>query len=139
MFADIWTKLKEWNEKVAVIVVDFMESMTCVYLFLIWALIPTFFKETESFVFYVSGGIIQLVALPLIMVGQHLQGRKAERRAKQDHENLKNILMMVKNDADIDVVRRIDALDEKLTHLLDKSELHIKEEATDQAEPSSTK
>jgi hypothetical protein len=128
MLNAIWAKIVELNEKIAVEIVDFMQSMACVYIFLIWALIPTFFKETESFVFYVSGGIIQLVALPLIMVGQHLQGRKAERRAKQDHENLKNIMMMVKQDSDIDVVRRIDALDEKLSHLLDKTELHVDEE-----------
>ena len=35
---------------------------------------------------YVSSGYLQLIFLPLIMVGQNLQGRHAEIRAEHDYE-----------------------------------------------------
>jgi hypothetical protein len=79
---------KKFNDAIAKHSVGFMSSIWCVYLFTFWAVLPSIYKSLEPIVFYISGGVIQLVALPLIMVGQKLEGRSMERRAEQDHEKL---------------------------------------------------
>ena len=80
--------IKKANEKIALHSTLLVGSMGCVYLFLIWSLHPTVFPKLQGLVFYVSGGIIQLVLLPLIMVGSAVLGEKSERRAEQDHRTL---------------------------------------------------
>lgn len=76
------------NDFVAAQTTLLMSTMWCVYVFLAWSLIPLAFPHLQNVVFYVSGGVIQLVALPLIMVGQNVISRSAEARAQQDHETL---------------------------------------------------
>ena len=86
------------NDSIALKAVAVMSSIWCVYGFLIWSLVPTLIPAAQDFVFYVSGGIIQLVALPLIMVGQNLMGAAAEQRAQEDHEHLVEILKDIQED-----------------------------------------
>jgi uncharacterized membrane protein len=62
--------------------------MWCAYGFLAWSLLPLVADGTRDLVFYVSGAIIQLVALPLIMVGQKILNRQSEERAEEDHQTL---------------------------------------------------
>ncbi len=78
-------KLNDW---VATQVTKGMATMWCAYFFLLWSILPIFWPQTQSVVFYVSGGIIQLVALSLIMVGQNVLGRAAEKRAQEDHDTI---------------------------------------------------
>ena len=61
-----------------------MSTMTCVFAFLVWSLIPLLFPRATEFVAYISADIIQLVALPLIMVGQKL----ASDASATNHANL---------------------------------------------------
>ena len=86
------------NESIALRTVAAMSSIWCVYFFFIWSMLPSVFPSLETFVFYVSGGIIQLVALPLIMVGQDVGNKKAEQRAQEDHEHLCEILEDIRED-----------------------------------------
>lgn len=48
--------------------------------------IPLIFTSAISVIQYISSGILQLILLPLIMVGQNLQGRHAELRAQHDFD-----------------------------------------------------
>lgn len=80
--------IKALNDRIALQTTVLMGSMGCVYLFLIWSLLPTIFPKLQSFVFYVSGGVIQLVALPMIMVGSAVLSRASEARAQEDHETI---------------------------------------------------
>lgn len=80
--------IKSLNDRIALQSTVLMGSMGCVYLFLVWSLLPVVFPKLQSFVFYVSGGVIQLVALPMIMVGSAVLSRASEARAQQDHETL---------------------------------------------------
>ena len=95
--------ISTFNDWLARHTVTAMSSMACVYAFTFWSLLPSMrnsMRRVTSFlgsvtpatVFYVSGGVIQLVALPLIMVGQRLEGKDNDRRSKQDHEMLTRIL-----------------------------------------------
>lgn len=81
-------KLDRINEVIAAKSTLTFGTMWMAYLFLIWSVIPLVFPSQEQMVFYVSGGIVQLVALPLIMVGQSVLSRAAERRAEADHKTL---------------------------------------------------
>lgn len=54
------------------------------------------FHSMTGAVQYISGAVIQLVALPLIMVGQRVMDRKADRRAEKDHISIMAQLEIVK-------------------------------------------
>lgn len=76
------------NEMIARRVTLAFGSMGMTYLFLLWSLLPLLYPPSQNLVFYTSSGVIQLVALPLLMVGQVVLGRAAEQRAQSDHETL---------------------------------------------------
>ena len=90
------TKIAAWNNKIAVSVSSKISTMACVYIFLLWSLLPLVLPKTQDTVFYVSGGILQLVLLPLIMVGQSVMGKDQEERSREDHEALKLLLAEMK-------------------------------------------
>jgi len=83
---------KKFNDAIARHSVAFMGSIWCVYLFTFWSLLPSLNKNWEQAVMYISSAVIQLVALPLIMVGQKLEGKNSEKRAEEDHEKLVKIM-----------------------------------------------
>lgn len=80
------------NEWIALRTVAAMSTMGCVYLFLLWSFLPSINKDWEQFALYVSSGIIQLVALPLIMVGQSIEGKRTRMLSEQNHKMLDEIL-----------------------------------------------
>jgi len=74
------------NDRIALVATRIFGSMPTFYLFFIWALLPLipWFHRFQVFILYISAGIIQLVALPLLSVGQNLLGRHGEARAEAD-------------------------------------------------------
>lgn len=79
--------MNRFNERIALKATKYFGSMFTFWLFCGWAFLPLIpvlsaYKET---ILYISSGFIQLAALPLIMVGQEVLGRGAEKRAQQDH------------------------------------------------------
>lgn len=79
--------LKKINEIIAKKATELFGSMPTFWLFFIWSLLPIIplFAHFKESILYVSSGIIQLVALPLILVGQGILGKKSEFRSEQDH------------------------------------------------------
>ncbi|MCL5019643.1 MAG: DUF1003 domain-containing protein [Patescibacteria group bacterium] len=73
-------------DKLALFITRKVGSMSFFFACVILATIPFVFHSTLSVVQYISSGFLQLVLLPLIMVGQNLQGRHAELRAQHDFE-----------------------------------------------------
>jgi hypothetical protein len=84
MFKNILEKVKKFAEYVAVQIVDGVGTISCTLLFFVWSLIPLFWKSATDVVAYVSSDILQLVLLPLIMVGEKL-GRK---KSSANHDKL---------------------------------------------------
>jgi hypothetical protein len=82
--------MKKINDIIAIKITELVGTMGCVYIFFIWSMLPVFFHNSQALVFYVSGAVLQLVLLPLIMVGQKLLGAESEQRAKEDHINILN-------------------------------------------------
>ena len=81
-------RLHRLNDVVATHTTIAFGTMWCTYVFLAWSLLPLVSPEIQNVVFYVSGGVIQLIALPLIMVGQKLLNQASEDRAEEDHHTL---------------------------------------------------
>lgn len=76
------------NDAVAAHTTSAMMTMWCVYAFFVLAVLPAFWPGAENLVQYVSQSVIQLVALPLIMVGSSVLNRASEQRAAEDHAAL---------------------------------------------------
>lgn len=90
-------KLKRINEVIARRTTLAVSTMACVYLFTLWGILPLLLPDTREFVFYISGGILQLTLLPLIMVGQSVLNRKSEERAEADHKAVMEILCDIRS------------------------------------------
>ena len=85
---NISSKISSINGLIAMKSTLVMSTMWCVYAFFIWSILPLAIPSLEQFAMYVSSTVIQLVALPLIMVGQNLLNKGSELRSQQDHEAL---------------------------------------------------
>lgn len=81
-------KINEFNDLVALKATLVIATMWCVYAFAIMVMIPFFIPSTTTIIQFISSAFLQLLFLPLIMVGQDVQGRKSEARAQQDHETI---------------------------------------------------
>lgn len=77
--------MKSFNTRLALKMTRFFGSMACFYVFVLWALLPVipFFSKYQVTILYVSAGFIQLVALPLLAVGQQVQSEKSEKRMEK--------------------------------------------------------
>ena len=78
------------NDKIAIQATKYFGSMPMFWLLTVWAFLPLIpaleiYKET---ILYISSGLIQLIALPLLLVGQQLLNKDSEKRAFQDHITL---------------------------------------------------
>ena len=80
--------MNRFNERIALWTVDRIGTMGCVWVFLAWSLLPLIWPASRDSVFYVSGGVLQLVLLPLIMVGQDLKTKALQDHATGLHEDL---------------------------------------------------
>ena len=76
----IFQKIHDFSNWVAIKSVDWMSTMLCVFLFLVLSVTPLFWSASQNIIAYISSDIIQLVALPLIMVGQKLSSIKSAKR-----------------------------------------------------------
>lgn len=80
------TKLDKFNQLVANYVVEIVSTMWCAYAFSILVILPFFNGNLTTIIMFISSSLLQLVLLPIIMVGQKKQGDITEQRAQQDHE-----------------------------------------------------
>ena len=110
------------TDKLALFITKHVGTMSFFYFCFILVTIPLIFKGTMTAVFYISSGYLQLILLPLIMVGQNLQGRHSELRAEHDYEtNIKAekeieaiLLHLEKQDETmLEILRKIESLESK--------------------------
>lgn len=79
------------SERLAVWITDRVGTMSCAYIFLAWSLLPLLVPSTEAVVAYVSQSVVQLVLLPLIMVGQGVMSRASDARAADTHRRITDL------------------------------------------------
>ncbi len=68
------------NERIAQWLTRVVGTMWCAYGFLALATVPIVVPAWTPVVQFISSGVLQLVLLPVIMVGQAVQNRSADRR-----------------------------------------------------------
>ncbi len=107
-------------DKIALFITGKIGTMGFFYVCVILATIPIVFRPAMSVVQYISSGFLQLVLLPLILIGQNLQGRHAELRAQHDYDTnvkaekeIESILLHLEKQDELmlDILRRIEKLE----------------------------
>lgn len=108
------------TDKLALFIVKRVGTMGFFYVCATLVTIPIFVAPALPIVQYISSGYLQLILLPLIMVGQNLQGRHAELRAQHDYETnvkaekeIEAILLHLEKQDELmlDILRRIEGLE----------------------------
>lgn len=89
--------LRKFNEQLAGQLTSGVGTMWCAYAFFLWALLPLVYPAMTDTVAYVSQSIVQLVLLPVIMVGQAVQSRRDAKREERDHRILLMMERMMKD------------------------------------------
>lgn len=109
-------------EKVALFMTNKVGSIGFFFTCVILVTIPLIFFQAISIVQYISSGILQLILLPLIMVGQNLQSRHAETRAQHDFDTnvkaekeIETILLHLENQQKLilQILAKIEKLENK--------------------------
>jgi uncharacterized membrane protein len=110
-------------DKLALFITEKVGSMGFFFACVILVTIPILFAPAISIVQYISSGILQLLLLPLIIVGQNLQGRHAELRAEHDYETnvkaekeIETILLHLEKQDEImmDILKRIETMEKQV-------------------------
>ena len=78
-----FNRLNDW---IAVRANQLFSTMVCFWVFLIFALLPLRWPSAMPLVQFVSSGVLQLVALPLLGVGTVLAARASDRLSKEQHD-----------------------------------------------------
>ena len=105
------------TDKVALFITKRIGTMNFFYFCLVLAAVPVAFPLALPTIQYVSSGFLQLVFLPLIMVGQNLQGRHSELRAQHAYET------NVKAEKEIEaILLHLEKLDHTMLDILEKIE-----------------
>jgi len=83
------------NTRIAVKITKTVGSMWCAYAFALLALIsfPAAISSRDPIIIvaWIAQTFLQLVLLPIIIVGQNVQAAASDARAESDHETLKAI------------------------------------------------
>ncbi len=133
---NVYTELRQEMgrlEKVAVWITDHVGTMSFFLLIVIWTIFwlgwnllapPSMqFDPPMGFVFWLFiSNLIQIMLMPLLMIGQNIQGRASEARAEHDLD------VNIKAEAEIEVVmRHLERQNEMLLAMLKQQGLKIEE------------
>jgi hypothetical protein len=88
--------MARFNSRIALLITLAVGSMWCAYLFIALALVslPAAIKSGDTIILvaWISQTFFQLVLLPVIIVGQNIQGEAADRRAQQTYDDAEAVL-----------------------------------------------
>ncbi len=109
-----------FNQRIAAMITRGVGSMWCAYAFAILALVslPAAIQTRQPIIIvgWVAQTFLQLVLLPVIIVGQNVQAAASDARAEADHETLQAIHALTVAIHDLDeahsrILARLDAAD----------------------------
>jgi hypothetical protein len=81
------SRVAAFNERFAVLATRAFGTVWAFYVLTVYGLMPLLFPAAIDRLLYWSN-VIQLVALPLLAVGQAVLGRAGERQAKETHDTV---------------------------------------------------
>ena len=121
------TPMGHFNARVAVGITKAVGSMWCAYAFALLALIsfPAAISSGSPIIIvaWIAQTFLQLVLLPIIIVGQNVQAAASDARAESDHETLMAIHTLAAEIHEIDLrhSRMLKLLEDRTTNLPSKS------------------
>ena len=110
------------SDKIALFITKKVGSMMFFYLCLALVTVPLIFNSTMPFIQYLSSGYLQLLLLPLILIGQNFASRHSELRAQHDYETnikaekeIESILLHLEHQDEVmlEILRKIEAMKSK--------------------------
>jgi hypothetical protein len=108
--------LGRWNAAIAVRITKIVGTMYCAYVFTLIALValPTAIQQGSPTVLvnWISSNFLQLVLLPIIIVGQNVISEAQDKRAEADHKTLTALHQM--NVQQLEILKKEDQILEML-------------------------
>jgi hypothetical protein len=88
------TDFQRFNSWLGLKITLIVGTMVCAYVFAAVALIslPNNIHRTQDFILWLSSSFLQLVLLPIIIVGQNIQARASDKRAEATYHDADAIL-----------------------------------------------
>jgi hypothetical protein len=109
------------NAKVGLLITLVVGTMWCAYAFTVLALLsaPTAFKSGNLLIIvaWIAQTFLQLVLLPVIIVGQNIQSQAADKRSEQTYKDAEAVLHEA-----LQIQKHLEAQDaemEKILHMLE--------------------
>jgi len=108
------------TDKLALFITGKVGTMGFFYVCLVLVTVPLIFNSTLPVVQYISSGYLQLILLPLILVGQNLASRHSELRAEHDYntnvkaeKEIESILLHLEKQDELmlTILRKIETLE----------------------------
>lgn len=81
-------RFRRTNERIAIYITSRVGTMNCVYAFLAFAFLPMIWPASMNTVQFISSGVLQLILLPLVMVGTKYMTAESDRQAKEMHDTV---------------------------------------------------
>jgi len=124
-------RINAFNEWIGVHVTLIFGTMWITYLFFVYGFLPILIPSEMTTLLYWSN-TVQLWSLPLLMVGQNVMGRSAEKRAEEDHETLMKEFIELKQmhselrDENAEIRALVDEMHHKHIGLIEVVEKHVR-------------
>ncbi|MGD1012622.1 MAG: hypothetical protein ABR925_08850 [Acidimicrobiales bacterium] len=108
-----------FNARVGLMITLGVGTMICAYIFAIVALIslPSAIKSHDLTIIiaWISSNFLQLVLLPIIIVGQNIQAAASDKRAEDTYKDAEAVLHEA-----VEIQKHLSSQDTALTELVDK-------------------
>jgi hypothetical protein len=105
-----------FNARLGLAITVGVGTMWCAYVFGAIALIslPDNVKSTELLILWISSSFLQLVLLPIIIVGQNIQANAADKRAEDTYNDADTLLH-----ESVEIQHHLEAQDAEILKILD--------------------
>src|SRR5205085_8917249 len=116
------SRIGRFNNNVAVFITKSVGSMWCAYLFALLSLIslPAAIQSQQPIIIvgWIAQTFLQLVLLPIIIVGQNVHAAASDARARADHDTLNAVHALTSevhtiNLQQTEILRRLEAVDQR--------------------------
>jgi hypothetical protein len=104
-----------FNARFGLVITVIVGTMWCAYVFAAIALIslPDNVHHTQTLILWISSSFLQLVLLPIIIVGQNIQARSSDKRAEDTYNDADAVLH-----ESIEIQRHLEAQDAEIEKIL---------------------
>ncbi len=109
------TRWQRINAAIGLRITVLVGTMLCAYVFAAIALIslPANIHTTQTLILWISSSFLQLVLLPIIIVGQNIQAKASDKRSEDTYNDAAAILH-----ESLQIQQHLEAQDQAIEHIL---------------------